>query len=157
MTSIATVKKYTKKSLIPNLEERGFQCHSGLEFSKKVGDGIYQIISGGISYGENLGFSVTCYVPEYNLKKMEKFPQYVPLTTGGDLGEGFYAGELWDVGKEENIEEVLLSVIEYVDKYAIPWFSKIKSRADYVDNLFPHLKEKLENEGRLHEILKGTK
>jgi hypothetical protein len=147
------MKKYAKNKFIPELEARGFKYHSGLEFSRIVGEDICQIISGGVSRGENLRFDVTCFVKEYDPKLMEKFPKNIPLTCGGGLGENMISPEVWDVADEESIEEALDSVLNYIDKYAIPWLDSVTTRQEYINNLFPHLKEKIESEGRLESIL----
>ena len=156
MTRISDLEKIARRSFIPELEKKGFQHYGKLDFSRIIGEGIVQLITGGISYGENLEFSITCYVPEYDVKRMDDFPSLIPLTTGGDLGEDFFAGTTWKVLKKDELEGVFVDVLEEINKYAEPWFSTITTRTKYIENLFPRCKRKLEENGRLEAVLKGS-
>ncbi|MBF7073960.1 hypothetical protein ISG33_11170 [Glaciecola sp. MH2013] len=156
MTTIAQLVKHSKKSLIPSLEEHGFSHCGKLCFVRETEGGVYHILFANLSYGENFGFQVTCFVEEHNPKKMKNFPFEVNIFCGGNLGEGLIAGELWEVDTLDNIEEVFDDVLCNIKSYALPWFETVQTREDYVREIYPHIKEKLEAEGRLDAVLHGT-
>lgn len=156
MTKIAQLVKEGRNSLIPQMEEVNFTHHGKLVFARTVGDGVHQIMAAELSYGENLKFSITCFVEEYEANYMEKYPFRIPITCGGRLGEDLIAGELWEVDDLENINDVYDDVYENFKLHALPWFERINCRKAYVDALYPHLREKLEESGRLNEVLLGS-
>lgn len=155
MTTITQIVKAGKVSFIPSMLELGFEHHGKLCFSKCTSSGVHHIISSNLSYGENLTFHVTCIVAEYSPQKMENFPFNVPVTSGGELGEDLIAGELWEVGDVSVLENVLSDVLSKVRDFAMPWLESVQSREDYVRELYPHLREKLEALDRLDAVLTG--
>lgn len=157
MTTISQLTKAGKKEFIPAIEKFGFKHYGKLVFSREVGDGVHQVIAAELSYGENLKFIVTCFVEEFEPKYMEKYPMNIPITSGGDLGEGLVAGELWEIETLDDIDKVFNDIVHNVIDYALPWFSAVESRDDYVRVLYPHLKEKLEEQGKLDLVLNGDK
>lgn len=156
MATINQLVKIAKIKFVPFMEEKGFVHHGKLEFSRSAGDGVYQLILGELSYGENLKFRVTCFVPEFDIHYMEQFPKKIPTTCGGRLGEGLVATELWDVSDLAMVERVFDEVVSCVKRYALPWFDEVNSRMSYVDALYPHLREKIIAEGKVNEILAGS-
>jgi len=157
MTTIAQLTKAAKESFIPAIEKYGFKHYGKLVFSRVVGDGVHQVIAAELSYGENLKFIITCFVEEFDPKYMERYPMNIPITSGGELGEALLAGELWEVDTLNNIDKVFEDVEINVIKYALPWFSTVESRKDYVRVLYPHLKEKLEEQNRISFVLNSEK
>lgn len=153
MTTLAELVKAGKCNFVPKLESYGFEHHGKLQFSKVTGQGVHQLIRAELSYGENLIFLINCFVPEYNLKYMENYPSQIPIVTGGDLGEDLVCGELWEVDELDNIDEIYLDVIKNLEKYAFPWFERVQTRKDFFNELFPHLKEDLENSDNLQNVL----
>ena len=144
-------------ALVREMRDRGFDYLGDLAFARVVGDGVHQIISGGIRHGANLTFSVTCIVPEYGDSVMEDYP-VVPLTCGGGLGDEYFSATLWDVGDDDeyDLNAIYSEVLSLIDRYALPWFDRINNRKAYVSVMFEHLREKAVSEGRLEAILHGT-
>lgn len=141
------------------MKHRGFVHHgTRLQFSRIVGDGVHQIISGGLSYGANLKFSVTCFVEEFDPECMNNYPTEIPMTCGGGLGEGLLARELWEVGEDDgcDLNEIFEDVIRNIDEHALPWFETVRTRAAYVEALYPHFREELVQTGRLDSVLFGA-
>lgn len=157
MTTITQLAKAGKSYFIPAIENIGFKHYGKLVFAQEVGDGVHQVISAELSYGENLKFFITCFVKEFDPKYMDKYPMKIPITSGGDLGEGLLAGELWEVESLENIENIFRDVVKNIEAHAMPWFNTVNTRKDYVRALYPHLKEKIEEKGKLDLVLNGAK
>ena len=154
MTTLRQLERAAKKSFVRQMNDRGFDYHRNLEFSRTTPAGVIQLVSGGVSYGANLTFSVTCVVPEFRQDILDDFPSNVPMTCGGGLGEGLLTAELWDVENldEERLEHVLDEVLAEIDAHAIPWFESVMTREQYVRAMFPHLRKRAENDGRLEAI-----
>lgn len=155
MTTITQLTKAGKNKFIPAIEKLGFKHFGKLIFVRETEGGVHQVISPDLSYGENLKFYVTCFVEEFDSKYMDKYPTRIPLTSGGRLGEGLLAGELWDVETLDNVESIFDDIFQNIQKHAVPWFDSVQTRKDYVRVLYPHLKEKLEDQGKLDIVLGG--
>lgn len=157
MTTITQLEKAGKSYFIPAIEKIGFRHYGKLIFAREVGDGVHHLIMAELSYGENLKFIITCFVEEYNPEYMDNYPMKIPITSGDDLGEDLLAGELWEVETLDNVEDVFTDVIQNIEMYAMPWFNSVQTRKDYIRVLYPYLKEKLEEQGKLDLVLTGAK
>jgi len=146
-----------KHGLISAMESRGFEHLKGLDFFRKYGEDIYQLLSGGVSYGENLTFDITCIVPELNPKYMVNFPINVPLVCGGGFGDEYFTPELWEIGTMNDVENTVSSILKVFDGFPIQWFNSIKTRKDFTKALFPHIREKAIKDGVINSVLSGWK
>lgn len=157
MTTITQLTKAGKNNFIPAIENLDFKHYGKLIFAREVGDGVHQVIGAELSYGENLKFIITCFVEEFDSKYMDKYPMKIPITSGGDLGEELLAGELWEVDTLDDVESIFSDVVQNIEAHAIPWFDSVQTRKDYIRVLYPHLKERLEEQGKLDLVLSGAK
>lgn len=158
MTNQRQVLSATKKfGLVTELESRGF-CHvkgRGLCFHREYGEKIHQILSGGVSYGANLKFSITCIVEELDPIYMESFPDNVVMLCGGGFGDEYFTAELWEVDEITDPEGLAASILEVFDGYPSKWFDSIATRADFVNALYPHVREEYEKLGAITRVLEA--
>jgi hypothetical protein len=154
-TGVQFLREAKKYGLVKNLADRGFKHLKGLYFYRLHGENIHQLISGGASYGENLTFSITCIVDELDSKYVDNFPLNVRMLCGGGFGDEYFTPELWEIGMLDNCEEISQSIITVFDGYPSKWFNSINTRAKFVEALYPHIREKYEENGAINKVLTG--
>ncbi|MBU2891852.1 hypothetical protein KO495_00780 [Colwellia sp. D2M02] len=141
MTTLKKIEKTAKSNLIPHLEsDFGFEHFSSMIFSRLRSEDIYDFVIFDVTRGGNLRVIVTCSVVELEPDMLENFPRGGGIMIGGYLtDEGVdFTGDYWSL---ENIETDLNEIVQLLEKYAIPWFDSIKTRQNYLDNMYDYVKE----------------
>jgi len=154
-TGIQFLREAKKHGLVDNLADRGFKHLKGLYIYRFYGEGIHQLILGSASYGENLTFDITCIVDEIDSRYVRNFPINVPLLCGGGFGDEYFTPELWEIATLDNVGEISQSIVDVFDGFPKKWFDSVSTRQKFVDELYPHIREKYEESGAIKKVLSG--
>ncbi len=140
MVTLKQIEQVAKQGFISELESRGFTYFPTLYFARIRGEDIYNVIIFERTKGGHLKVFITCWTPEFCPDDVDTFPRSVSLEIGGFLTEKGIEriSEMWELS---NLDFLMNLILKLIDKYAIPWFDSIKTRQDYIDELFDDVKE----------------
>ncbi|MFZ6719407.1 hypothetical protein [Undibacterium sp. Ji49W] len=136
MTTLTQLDKHASKWFHDAMRRRGFAIEKKFTFWRKRGP-LFDMFVARISSGGFLDVNVTIWSPwaDHPNGELGEFPPDY-LLIGGRLSEDFpknmFSDPMFSVENEEDIEQVLRSVLELIDKCALPWFPTVYSYETYV-------------------------
>jgi hypothetical protein len=138
MTTLTQLDKFAEKWFYKQIKRRGFAVEKKFYFWRKRGplfDIFWSEIIGG---GESLRIFVTIVSPWVDDPVDGEFVQFpvIDQLIGGTLSDRFpevmFAGNMFKVKTEEDIEASLKQILVLIDERAVPWFNSVNSYETYL-------------------------
>lgn len=158
MAAMGELKKSARIVLGDYMNSRGLREGSRCSYFRITEDGVIHLITiVPIISGKQARVWVTCTVPElvenFDIKRFPK--DGVAIYVGGymsDLGIGRDFGKAM-IDSVESRERFLASLPEYFDKWAFPFFDRIKTRQNFWNEMNDENRDKLTQRGMKMDIL----